>query len=120
MIYVSFFLMQFPLLTELAKGSGVAAIITVSASVAVILPLSLTVAASASQFSAALADSVGNEGLLGDITHQKVDSRHAYLIITVVAVAILVTLDVTAAIALASRAFALFYALQCFVAWESA
>ncbi len=35
-------------------------------------------------------------------------------------IAILVTLDVNGVIVLASRAFALFYALQCVVAWEAA
>lgn len=119
-IYVTFFILLSPLLSELAKGSGVAEIITVSGSVALMLPISLTVAAAASQFSASVADSLGDVGLLEQITGGRVDPRHAYLLIAVVGIAILATLDVNGVIALASRAFALFYALQCVVAWEAA
>lgn len=119
-IYILFFLLLSPLLGDLANEDGVAGIITVSGLVALALPASLTVSAVASQFSAAVADSIGNEGLIGQLTRGKVDPRHAYALIAVVAVAILITQDVNSVIALASRAFALFYALQCLVAWEAA
>ncbi|WP_204113845.1 hypothetical protein [Shimia biformata] len=119
-IYVAFFLLLSPLLTTLADGSGVAAIITVSGAVALVLPLVLTLAAVASQFSAAVADSIGNEGLIHEISHGRVDPRHGYLLIAVVGIAILISTDVTEVIALASRAFALFYALQCGVAFLAA
>lgn len=119
-IYVTFFVLLSPLLGDLAKGDGVAAIITVSATVALLLPISLTVAAAASQFSASIADSLGDVGLIKDISGGHVDPRHAYPLIAVVGIAILVSLDVNGVIALASRAFALFYALQCLVAWEAA
>jgi hypothetical protein len=119
-IYVTFFILLSPLLSELAKGSGVAEIITVSGTVALMLPISLTVAAAASQFSASVADSLGDVGLIGQISGGRVNPRHAYPLIAVVGIAILVTLDVNGVIALASRAFALFYALQCIVAWEAA
>lgn len=119
-IYVTFFILLSPLLSDLSKGSGVAAIITVSGTVALMLPVSLTVAAAASQFSASIADSLGDAGLLGQISGGRIDARHAYPLIAVVGIAILVSLDVNGVIALASRAFALFYALQCLVAWEAA
>jgi hypothetical protein len=119
-IYVAFFLLLSPLLARLSQGSGVAYLITVSAVVTAILPVSLTVAAAASQFSASIADSLGDSGLIEDITGGKVSPAHAYPLIALVGIAILVTTDVNGVIALASRAFALFYALQCLVAWESA
>ncbi|MDE0590720.1 hypothetical protein OU789_12355 [Halocynthiibacter sp. C4] len=119
-IYIAFFILLSPLMSELAKGSGVAAIITVSGAVAVVLPLSLTAAAVASQFSASVADSLGDAGLIEQISGGKVDPRHGYVLISGVGIAILISLDVNAVIALASRAFALFYALQCMVAWEHA
>ncbi|MCG6859375.1 MAG: hypothetical protein LJE67_15050 [Salaquimonas sp.] len=118
-IYVAFFVLLSPLLTELSLGTGVAAIITLSTVVAAILPLSLTVAAAASQFSASVADSLGDAGLIEQITEGKVNPSHAYPLIAAVGIAILITIDVNSVIALASRAFALFYALQCLVAWES-
>jgi hypothetical protein len=120
LIYVSFFVLLSPLLGDLATGTGVAAIITVSASVALMLPLSLTISAAASQFSAAIADSTGNAGLIEKLTGNRIDPKHAYPLIAFVGIAIIVSMDVTGVIALASRAFALFYALQCLVAWEAA
>lgn len=119
-IYICFFILLSPLLARLSQGSGVAAVITVSAIVASMLPISLTVAAVASQFSASIADSLGDAGLIEQITERKVNPSHAYPLIAAVGIGILVTTDVTGVIALASRAFALFYALQCLVAWESA
>jgi len=119
-IYIIFFILLSPLLAELSKGSGVAAIITVSAVVTALLPLSLTVAAAASQFSASIADSLGEAGLVSDLTNGKIDQRHAYPLMAVVGIGILAALDVNGVIALASRAFALFYALQCCVAWQAA
>jgi hypothetical protein len=119
-IYIIFFLLLSPLLAKLSQGSGVAAIITTSVAVSALLPISLTVAAAASQFSASVADSLGDAGLLGEITHGRVNPRHAYPFIALIGIGILWSTNVDGVIALASRAFALFYALQCLVAWESA
>ena len=119
-IYVMFFILLSPLLHELSTGTGVAEIITVSVSVAAILPLTITLGAMASQFSASIADSVGNAGLVEQITGGRIDPRHAYILITLIGVAIIIVVNVNEVIALASRAFALFYALQCVVAWEAA
>lgn len=120
LVYVVFFLLLSPLYPELARGTGVAAIITVSASVGALLPLSLAVAAMGSQLSAAVADSLGNVGLIREVTHGKVDARHAYVLVALVGGGVLLATRVTEVIALASRAFALFYALQALVAWEAA
>ena len=97
-----------------------AAIITLSVVVAAVLPIALTVAAAASQFSASIADSLGDAGLIEQVTGGKVNPNHAYPLIAAVGIAILITVDINGVIALASRAFALFYAVQCLVAWESA
>lgn len=119
-IYISFFLLLSPLLAKLSQGHGVAAMITMSAMVATIIPASLTFAAGASQFSASVADSIGDAGLIENITSGKVNPSHAYPVIAAVGIAILITFHVNEVITLASRAFALFYALQCLVAWQAA
>ena len=119
-VYVVFFLLLSPLYGDLAKGSGVAAVITVSAAVAAILPFALAIAAMGSQLSASVADSLGNAGLLRELSHGKIDARHAYVLIGLAGVGLLAAADVNEVIALASRAFALFYAMQCLVAWEAA
>jgi hypothetical protein len=98
-------------------GADVTAIITMTLPVAIVLPVLLSIAAIGSQFSAAVADSSGAGGLLEDITHHKLPVRYSYLLILLVTVALTWATDVNGIIAYASRAFALFYMLQCLVAF---
>jgi hypothetical protein len=98
-------------------GADVTAIITMTLPVAIVLPVLLSIAAIGSQFSAAVADSSGAGGLLEDITHHKLPVRYGYLLILLVTVALTWATDVNEIIAYASRAFALFYMLQCLVAF---
>ncbi len=97
-------------------GTDVTAIILMTRPVALVLPLLLSVAAIGSQFSAAVADNVGAGGLIEDITGRRVPARYAYLLILVVTLAITWETNVNQIIAYASRAFALFFTLQCLVA----
>jgi hypothetical protein len=97
-------------------GADVTAIISLTAPVALVLPLLLSIAAIGSQFSAAVADNEGAGGLIEDITHHKLPARYAYLLILLVTVAVTWETDVNGIIAYASRAFGLFYMLQCIVA----
>jgi hypothetical protein len=98
-------------------GSDVTAIIAMCTPVAVVLPILLTIAAVGSQFSAAVADDSGAGGLIEDITHRRLSLRAAYALILLVTVAITWETNVNVIIAYASRAFALYYMLQCCVAW---
>ncbi len=98
-------------------GADVTAIIGMTAPVAVALPILISVAAIGSQFSAAVADTSGAGGLLQDITHRRLAIRYAYLLILIVTILICWETNVNAIIGYASRAFALFYALQCAVAF---
>lgn len=97
-------------------GADVTAIIGMTKPVAIVLPLLLSVAAIGSQFSAAVADNSGAGGLIQEITHKKLPLRFSYLLILVVTVALTWETDVNGIIAYASRAFALYYMLQCIVA----
>jgi hypothetical protein len=97
-------------------GTDVTAIIGMTKPVALVLPLLLSVAAVGSQFSAAVADSAGAGGLIEDITHRKLSIRCAYLLILAVTIALTWETNVNQIIAYASRAFALYYLLQCVVA----
>ncbi len=98
-------------------GADVTAIISMTKPVAVVLPILLSVAAIGSQFSAAVADNSGAGGLIEDITHRKLPVRFAYLLILLVTVALTWETNVNAIIAYASRAFALYYFMQCCVAF---
>ena len=98
-------------------GADVTAIISMTKPVAVVLPVLLAVAAIGSQFSAGVADNAGAGGLIEDITERKVPIRYAYLLILLVTVVLTWSTNVNEIIAYASRAFALYYTLQCVVAW---
>lgn len=97
-------------------SADVTAIIGMTKPVAIVLPLLLSTAAIASQFSAAVADNAGASGLIEDITHRKLPMRYAYSLILIVTLAMTWETNVNEIIAYASRAFALFYMLQCIVA----
>jgi hypothetical protein len=97
-------------------GADVTAIIGMTRPVAAVLPALLSAAAIGSQFSAAVADNEGAGGTVEDVTHHKVPIRYAYLLIVLVTVVLTWETNVNQIIAYASRAFALFYMLQCLVA----
>lgn len=98
-------------------GADVTAIVQMTRPVASVLPICISVAAIGSQFSAAVADNEGAGGLIEDITHRRLSVRYAYLLILIVTLLLTWETDVNQIIAYASRAFALFYALQCLVAF---
>jgi len=103
-------------------GTDVTAIMEMTKPIAVFLPLMLAVAAIGSQFSAAVADNAGAGGLLTDLLHHKLRLRYVYLLIMVFTIVLTWQTNVNSIISYASRAFALYYALQCavatVVAWE--
>lgn len=98
-------------------GADVTAIVKVTAPVALVLPILISVSAIGSQFSAAIADNAGAGGLIEEITHRRVPVRYAYLLILLVTIALTWETDVNKIITWASRAFALYYTLQCIVAF---
>lgn len=121
-IYVVFVSLA-TVLFQSGLGADVTAIVRMTAPVAAVLPVLLSVAAIGSQFSAAVADDEGAGGLIEDITHHRLRERYAYLLIMAVTVALTWETNVNVIISYASRAFALFYMLQCLVAfvvsWQS-
>jgi hypothetical protein len=77
------------------------AIIDLSAKVSIILPVILTIAACLSQFSAAIADTIGAGGLLNSLSN-KFSLRWAYLTITLAAVSLVWLTNVFQIISIAS------------------
>ena len=88
------------------------AIIDMMALVAPILPILLVAAALAAQFSAAIADTGGCGGLVHELTDEKVPTRHSYVLVAGLGIALTWFANVFEIISYASRAFALYYALQ--------
>ena len=116
LVYLVFFILTVPLYPLFTSSTDVAAFIGVVGHVSPWLPFVVAGGAIASQFSAAVADSIGGSGLIAETTHKHVNARHAYILIGAVSLLVIWGTDVVSLVALASRAFALFYAMQCMVA----
>jgi hypothetical protein len=91
-------------------------IIDLSANVASTLPLLLIVGAAMSQFSAAVADTIGSGGLTEEVTHGQIPHQWAYAGAAVLAILLLWSANIFVVIAYASRAFAFYYMIQCAMA----
>jgi len=91
-------------------------IVTATGLVATALPLLLIVAAIMSQFSAAVADTVGAGCLASESSSGKLSTNRGYVIVSVFAIILVWAADLLEIISFASRAFAVYYLLQCIVA----
>ena len=76
----------------------------------------LIVAAVMSQFSAAVADTVGAGCLASESSNGKLSTNKGYLVVSILAIILIWTADLLEIISFASRAFAVYYLLQCVVA----
>lgn len=113
LIYIVFVSLALPALIGFDRQPSETAIIALSERVAVVLPFMLILAAVMSQFSASVADTVGAGGLMEEATRQKIKTRVGYAIVSLIAILLVWSIDIFHIIALASRAFAFYYALQC-------
>jgi hypothetical protein len=94
----------------------IAEIVAATGLAATALPLMLIVAAIMSQFSAAVADTVGAGCLASESSREKLSTNKGYLIVSIFAIILVWVADLLEIISFASRAFALYYLLQCIVA----
>ncbi|OUS19146.1 hypothetical protein A9Q95_16020 [Rhodobacterales bacterium 59_46_T64] len=92
------------------------AIIDLMQIVAPILPLLLVIAALSAQFSAAIADTSGSGGLITEVSKGAIKERVAYALLVGIGVLLTWTANIFEIISYASRAFALYYALQAGIA----
>jgi len=76
----------------------------------------LVVAAAMSQFSAAIADTIGAGGVVENEAKGRITGQVSYPLITGLAIALVWTANIFEVIALASRAFAFYYLLQALLA----
>lgn len=118
-IYLVFVLLATPLL-GLLEGDGVeeTGIIALAANAAWVLGPMLVLAAIMSQFSAAVADTIGAGGLVEEETRKRIPERRAYPLIAGLAIILVWSANLFEIIALASRAFALYYLLQALLALQ--
>ena len=114
-IYVAFVSLVGPLVSGVDPARETA-IIGAIASLAVGLGVVLSFGAIFSQFSAAVADTLGVGGILQQESRGRFPERAAYPLVAIAAAALLWGFDVFTVMAFASRAFALYYALQAGIA----
>jgi hypothetical protein len=114
-VYLIFVALAVPLMHFLSDPVKDNDLIMLAGKASVLLPIPLVCAAVLSQFSAAVADTLGGSGNTVEATHNRIDAKHATLLICGGAV-ILCFAPTLTILALASRAFAFYYMLQCLVA----
>ena len=114
-VYLVFIALATPLMHFLGDTVKDNDLIMLAGKASVLLPLPLVIAAVLSQFSAAVADTLGGSGNTVEATHNHVSLKEATLLICGGAV-ILAFAPTLTILALASRAFAFYYMLQCLVA----
>ncbi len=119
-IYIVFVGLTTPLFPKLPSPVLETAMIDISGLISPILPTMLIFAAVMSQFSASVADTAGGGGLMAEISQRRLSTRNSYLLIALGAIALTWVSDIFQIIALASRAFALYYFIQCCVALAAA
>jgi len=119
-IYLAFLALLTPFLRQAQHAAGVAGILDIVELVAPILGLFVLIGAVSSQLSAAIADSIGSGGLMVEVSRRKLGVRSAFIAASALSIAVVWLTDPFSVIALSSRAFALFYAMQAVLAlWVS-
>ena len=111
LIYIVFVSLILILLGKTPDTSETA-IVDLSAKITPLLPALLIVAALMSQFSAAVADTIGSGGLISGSLKGRLSERNIYLIVASLGILLIWTSNIFDVINLASRAFALYYAIQ--------
>jgi len=115
-VYVAFVALALPIVPVLNGHYADNSLIRLAAAVSVLLSMPLILAAGLSQFSAAVADTLAAAANLEEVTRRRMTQRWGYLLVGAAAMVLAWTGSTFTVIALASRAFALYYLLQCLVA----
>ena len=115
-IYLAFIALLTPFLARAAATEGVAGILDIMELIAPALGLFVLAGAVSSQLSAAVADSIGSGGLVNEVSRRTIGVPLAFTLAGALAVLIVWLTDPFEVVALSSRAFALFYAMQCVLA----
>lgn len=84
--------------------------------IAPVLPSLLIFAAIMSQFSAAVADSIGSSGLISEATRKFISIKQGILITILISIVLIWSTNIYEIIVIASKAFALYYLIQCIIA----
>jgi len=114
-VYLVFLALATPLMHFLGDAVEANSLIMLAGKASLLLPIPLVIAAVLSQFSAAVADTMAGGGNMVEVSKGHIVSRCAYILICGGAMVLAFAPTMTI-LALASRAFAFYYMLQCVVA----
>ncbi len=117
-IYIVFVALATPVVSVLAGKYEDNSLITLAATVSLLLPIPLIIAASLSQFSAAVADTLAAAANMQEASNRRIKVSFGYLFVGVAAMLLAWTSTTFQIISIASRAFAFYYLLQCVVAFS--
>jgi hypothetical protein len=115
-VYVVFVALALPLVPALNGQYDDNSLIKLAGTASSLLVVPLIVGAALSQFSAAVADTLTASGNMAEVTHGHLKAKWGYIFVGGGAIALTWSANTLEIIALASRAFAFYYMLQCFVA----
>lgn len=117
-VYIIFVALSIPLLHTLNGKYNDDSLINMAKAASGLLAVPLIIAAAFSQFSAAIADTLAACGNLEEVTNKKLKMKWAYILIGGGAIMLTWSATTFELVSLASRAFAFYYMLQCFVAFS--
>lgn len=115
-VYLLFVPLAAPLATDLSQAADETAIIAIVSQAAWGLAPVLSLAAMLSQFGASVADTIGTGGILEEESNRRIRRRVGYVLVTFMAGIMVWSVDLFQVLTLASRAFALYYAIQAVMA----
>ncbi len=115
-VYVIFVALALPIVHTLNGQYDDNSLIKLAGVAYGLLVLPLVVSAALSQFAAAVADTIAAGGNIAEASRNKINDKISYLVIGAGAITLTWLADTYEILALASRAFALYYLLQCLLA----
>jgi hypothetical protein len=115
-VYLLFVASATPLLHYLPRHVADNSLMQLAGIVAIWLTYPLVAIAIFSQLSAAIADVIGGSGSLIEVSQRALSTRATYFLICLSAIALCWATTTLTILALASRAFAFYYLMQCLVA----
>jgi hypothetical protein len=115
-VYLLFVTVSLPLVHTLKGKYDDNSLMQIASAASTLLVAPLVLAATLSQFSAAVADGLAATGNLEEVTHNHLKQKFGILLVGGGAIALTWTASTMEIVALASRAFAFYYFFQCMVA----
>ena len=116
LVYLVFIAVAMPIVHALNGQYDDDSLIKLAGVASGLLVAPLVIAAALSQFSAAVADTVAATGNMEGLTHHQMKARWGTLFVGIGALALTWSANTLEIVAIASRAFAFYYMLQCLVA----